>query len=343
MSDRLYRRTWKPEFRRPTAAQLRDAVGYEPLWTPRRPLGRVQLLAVAIDHTAKRRNDVPIHDARNFAAEHVQANGMLVADSAARVLPMWEHFEWFAARASGVEVLGGVEPQVVRAFVDSRTTIGRVASVSTRHNRRSALRLWFRVLRELRLLDGDPTLDLELPRRSETPLRPLTDDEMDLCRWEAMATLTATRFPAVWALAEAGASTAELGYVTVSDVDLEERRVWLAGSGKTTPRFGELTDWGVSQLDRRIRQTRAGPEAMVIYGRDGSDHSRRTAGCEVVRVVLARSGLLREPDVRQRSVTGWAGRRVFDRTGKIEDAASAVGLSSLDRTAELIGFDWRTR
>jgi len=53
-----------------------------------------------------------------------------------------------------------------------------------------------------------------------------------------------------------------------------------------------------------------------------------------------RSGLAGEPDVRPASVAAWAGRKVFDTTGSIEEAARVLGVRSLDRAARLIALDW---
>lgn len=61
-----------------------------------------------------------------------------------------------------------------------------------------------------------------------------------------------------------------------------------------------------------------------------------------VGAILQRAGLHQESDVRPRSVTAWAGQRVFDETGRIEDVARRLGLRSLDRAAALIGWEWRS-
>jgi hypothetical protein len=37
----------------------------------------------------------------------------------------------------------------------------------------------------------------------------------------------------------------------------------------------------------------------------------------------------------------WAGDRVFRATGRIEEAAVALGCHTLDTAAAIIGFDWR--
>jgi hypothetical protein len=60
----------------------------------------------------------------------------------------------------------------------------------------------------------------------------------------------------------------------------------------------------------------------------------------VIRTLKA-AGLHDEPDVRTRSVTGWAGARALRDGATIDEVARMLGMQSLDRTAELIGFDWR--
>jgi len=56
--------------------------------------------------------------------------------------------------------------------------------------------------------------------------------------------------------------------------------------------------------------------------------------------VLARAGLATELDVRPLSVVAWAGRKILDDTGRIDEVARRLGMQSLDRTANLIAFDW---
>jgi len=70
--------------------------------------------------------------------------------------------------------------------------------------------------RQLGVYDGDPTIDLVLPPRSFLAVRPLTDDEIAVCRSFSLQTLTATRQPAAWALAAATARTSELPHIVVS-------------------------------------------------------------------------------------------------------------------------------
>ena len=92
-------------------------------------------------------------------------------------------------------------------------------AIATMHVRRSALRLYFRIAQQAGLDVTDPTLDLRLPPRSGVQTRPLTTDEIALCRSFSLRTLTSTRHPTALALAEATARTSEIPQISVSDVD----------------------------------------------------------------------------------------------------------------------------
>lgn len=284
-----------------------------------------------------------LSEARQFAARHVCETGILTELSAERMLTLWTRFERFAVRGHGVLTVGEVSDALARAFVVARTTKGSPPSVATQHLRRSALRLLFRVLREFRVCTSDPTIDVLLPPRSQVPFRPLTDDEVDLARWASLSTLTMTRRPAVWALAEAGASTAEIPNVMVSNIDTVKGRVWLGGGPKTDPRWGMLSEWGRVQLGRRIRSLvpPGSIDSPVIYEGHGSSSSARTSANEAIRLVLRHAGLLNEPGVRVRSVTAWAGRRILAETGDIAAVARCLGLRSLDLAAELVAWEWQ--
>lgn len=286
--------------------------------------------------------DVTLSEARQFAVSQVHTTGDLTGLSAERMLTLWARFERFALHGHGVSTVGGVTEELVRHFVESWTTKGQKPSIATQHLRRASIRLLFRVLRQFGLANSDPTLDLRLPARSDVPFRPLTDDEVELARWASLSTLTMTRRPAVWALAEAGASTAEIPHVTVANVHAQERRVWISGGPKTDPRWSALTEWGAVLLARRLRALSPGSaQVPVTYDAVGSACSARTSASEALRLVLRHAGLLHEPGVRVRSVTAWTGRRILTETGDIAEVARRLGLRSLDLAAELVGWDWR--
>ncbi len=210
------------------------------------------------------------------------------------------------------------------------------------HLRRTALRLYFRIARQQGLIEGDPTVDLCLPPRSGVAVRPLTSDEITLCRSFSLKSLTATRHPAAFALAEATARTAEIPHIRVSDLDLERGRVWVHGSPKTEARWGYPSQWGLLQLARRVEAVKGGsePDPRLVYRGTGSEESRQAASCISITETLERAGLAREPDVRPLSIVAWAGRCIFSETSRIDEVAKRTGMRSLDRAALLIGWEW---
>jgi integrase/recombinase XerC len=267
--------------------------------------------------------------------------GRLTEQSEDRLLGLMTRFLSFVERGFGIP-LDEVAREHVEAFVLAPSSDGRPPSVATSHLRRSSVRMLFQVLRQHGVVDHDPTLDLRLPPRTSLQARPLCDDEIALGRSFSFQTLRDSRQPAAWALAEATVRTSELSQVTISDLNLRAATVEIAGSTKTQPRVGRLTEWGISALARRLDSL--GPDAhagtLVVYEGDGSLESRQASCCAAISDTLRRAGLAHEPDVRPVSIAAWAGKKVFCETGQIEKAAQTLGMRSLDRAARLIGWDW---
>lgn len=271
---------------------------------------------------------------------HWQVDSALSSQSASRMTELVCRFVRFAKHTHGCNCLDVVDERITTEFISAPGRSGS-PSLATQHLRRSAVRLLFRTARQLGLVDGDPTLDLVLPPRSGLRARPLDSVEVGVCRSFSQHTLIETRLPAAWALAEATARTSELPHLRVSDVDLDAGRVWVWGSPRCEPRWGELTDWGVSQLARHVYVLGSGdPERRLVYSGRGDPVSAQSSSCTAIARVLTLSGLGAEPDVRPVSVVAWAGQQVFDATGRIEAVAETLGVRSLDRAAGLIGWDW---
>lgn len=257
-----------------------------------------------------------------------------------RTSTILERFGRFATEGCGLFDLAEVSCSVARAFVTASTGRGTAPSISTMHWRRTALRLLFRAARRQGLVDGDPTLDLDLPPRSSLGTRPLTDDEITLCRSVAQWSLAGSRRAAAWALAEATCRSSELPGVAGDDVNLDSGRVWIGGGKTTLPRNGQLTEWGLVQVRARIEELDA-PSLPIVYSGRLPGGAGQVSGASAIVDVLTRAGLHQEPDVRPGSVAAWAGRRVLDETGRIDHAARALGVRSLDRAASIVGWDWR--
>ena len=274
-------------------------------------------------------------------ARKLVAEGELAPESRPRVLGLVDRFGGFAGRAFAVASLVEVTRVHVEAFVRSASASGELPSVATMRLRRSTLRLLFRTARDLGFVEGDPTLDLVLPSRTNETARPLTDLEVQRCQRAALEDLASTRLAVPWALGEATARTAEIPNLRVADLDLDVGRVWIHGSTKTEPRWGSLTKWGVAQLERHLREhPPVNDEASLTYRGSENPESRRAHSSQAIRETLQYAGLSNDPHVRPASLAAWAGRRVLSRNGRIDAAARALGMRSLDGTARLVGWDW---
>ena len=269
-----------------------------------------------------------IGDGRVAAAQWERTSGIL------------DRFGRFAGDGCGLADLGQVTAVVARDFVAAPTSVGAPPSVSTMHWRRTALRLLFKTARQNGLVEGDPTLDLDLPPRSSLGTRPLTDDEIFLCRSVAQWSLGGSRRAAAWALAEATCRSSELPNVTGDDIDLNAGLVWIAGGKSTGPRQGQLTEWGLAHVRARLEEVEATSMPLVYSGRSPGG-AGQVSGASAIVDVLTRAGLHHEPDVRPGSVAAWAGRRVLEETGRIDSAARALGVRSLDRAAQIVAWDWQ--
>jgi len=129
--------------------------------------------------------------------------------------------------------------------------------------------------------------------------------------------------------------------VTADDVGLDSGRIWIAGGKATAQREGQLTDWGLLHVRTRIEEIDEPTRPLVYWGRSPA-RAGQVSGAAALVDVLTRAGLHHEPDVRPGSVAAWAGRRVLDETGRIDLAARALGVRSLDRAAGIVAWDWRS-
>ncbi len=245
---------------------------------------------------------------------------------------------------------GSLDPVVCESFIDSRAATDRPPSISTRHVRRSALRAGFTTLRWMGLVDDDPTRSIMLPAL-ELGTRSATDDEIALLRMHSVARRE-SRQPLALAFSEATARTSEIPFITYRCLDCldEPWKVSLPGTRQVKPRIGRLTPWGHRVVKRTIAQQRNVGFTMddrILYGGDQSegDVSPTASLCGSISQVMARAGLTAKPDLRPASIAYWAGRQAFEAAEdhKIEAAAYALGLRSLDRTAERIDYSWDAR
>lgn len=259
----------------------------------------------------------------------------------------------FARRldAQGVRVPEQVTAEHCRGFVEATTLKGQPPELTTRHTRRTTLRMLFRAWRQLGYDVGDPTLDLQLPVRSATTARPLTDTEITLCRSSTRlgeAGSLSLQRAVCWALAEATAVTSEITAVRIGDLDDPQKPRWvrLSGTRRHDARLGELTDWGSAIVARQaalLRERRGTPATLLSYRGAGApgEAVAQASACNAVGAVLALAGLSQEPDVRPASVRNWAGRRLYEAGMPIEHVARRLGARTLDSAAADIALAWR--
>ena len=158
-----------------------------------------------------------------------------------------------------------------------------------------------------------------------------------------------TRHAATVALLLAGAHTGEAGHITTADLDPGAGAVRVHGSGRFRSRTLRLDGFArhvltarADHLTQQHTTVNGGQSPPVLCASSlGTSASRQATVCATVRGVLTRAGLSGDPALRPSSLTGYAARRVFDRTGHIEAAAELLGAASLDATVTLVGHHWR--
>ena len=254
--------------------------------------------------------------------------------------------------AQGVISVEGITAEHCRGFLTAPTVDGRSPELTTQHARRTALRMMFRTLREMGADVGDPTLDLHLPPRTGTAARPLTDEEVTLCRASTRlgeAGTSSLQRAVAWALGEATAVSSEISAVRAADVDDPVVPHWvrLPGTRRHDPRLGELTNWGSVIVGRQLRilhDRRCSPTTLLTYRGAGTpgQATAQAAVCNALGNVLSLAGLATEPDVRPASLRNWAGRRLYDAGLPIEQVARRMGARSLDTVATDLAITWRT-
>jgi integrase/recombinase XerC len=172
----------------------------------------------------------------------------------------------------------------------------------------------------------------------------LTDVEVAECRLMSDRTLSQTRLPACWALAEATLTTGEMSRLVVGDVDLVSGTLDTPGLSRgPVARTVPLTDWGAAALARRVEELVGGggdASTPVVYRSGRSLNGGGATAGQAINRILTYAGLSNDPSATAKSVIAWRARKAFEQSGRIEAAARLIGSSSLDATARLIGLDW---
>lgn len=255
-------------------------------------------------------------------------------------------------QAEGITDWADVTTEQCRGFVTAHTHRGGPPSASTQHLRRATVRAIFRALRAQPgiVLPVDPSIDLALPPRSRRGYRPLTEDEVILCRASSRLARSGTsslRRAVAWALGEATGTTSEIAAVTLADLDEPSAptTVMFRGRSRHAARTGTLSDWGrlvVARHTRLLLEVHAPAGTLLAYAGAGTpgEYQAQASVCTGITRILQLAGLLDDPAVRARSLRGWAGARLYQQGLPIEQVARRLGCASLDAAAAEIGLTW---
>lgn len=313
--------------------------------SPLLPASQREVLVVAVH---PRRSPLTLAEGYALVVAEWHAVGDLSAHSQERLAEILAHATYRAERLGVTHWDEAFDEVVCSKFIHSVTSRSlQQPAPSTMHLRRSALRAGFLTLRRLGHFDGDPTLDIGLPARSQLAARLATDDEMVLLRMNAAASRE-SRQPTVLALAEATATTSESPRIVIGAFDdpQEPTTVALPGGKGVRPRTNPLSPWGSrvirAWIKSRLADCATAADPLVYYGAKPDGASPQASVCSALHSVFRRAGLSREPDLAPRSIAFWAGRQAFEAADdrKLEVAAIAMGIRSLDKAAARIDYSW---
>jgi integrase/recombinase XerC len=250
-------------------------------------------------------------------------------------------FETFVQKGFGIEYVDEVTVEIVERFVRAKGNTGEPA-LATMHIRRAAIRMLFRIARLEFGCTGDPTLDLALPPRTVLTTRPLEEDEVVLGRSYSQKTFTATRQPAAWALGEATATTAEMPFITIDDLELDCSDAHASGCTAATSAsiVSACSTTGVQRRSSVMRRVSKDTRNLIYNGKSQRGFAAQISCCNAIKETLVRAGLDREADIRPASLAAYAGRVVLAESDSIEETARRLGIRSLDAAAAFINYTW---
>lgn len=284
--------------------------------------------------------ELSLNEARDLAGA---AAGVRFANPATRhklgTLTGWL-FRYLAA--AGADNWSDVTPEMAEGWCRAAARHrGRWTSpaASTVRNRQWALTVVCDAL-EAAGAGVDPALR---PGRAPRPAtarrsRPQTAAERDLVRAFADRGLVGSRRSAMVALAEAGASPAEIAAARACDVDLAAGTVRL---GVDRSRVNPLTGWGAEAIRRVLSVNGIDPAdgaRLCVTNRISLQQGAQSVAtrlCDAIRD----AGLAEAPGVTGGSIRLTAAAEVLARGG-IEAAARFLGSASLDAAAAALGHHW---
>ncbi len=213
-------------------------------------------------------------------------------------------------------------------------------SVAAQHRRRRAVRFAYTRLRAWGITAAFPAVDATLPARI-APQRPiLTDDDVSIITWTASQRLNTVQ-PTTLALAAAGVTAGEVGFICGDDVDTEQWQILTPGSGKSRSRTitvrPEHREFIQDRLETRRLVGIVAQEPLAYRGNSPQEHVRSAMASKAIASLGRAAGV----PLTIGRLNAWAALQRYTMTGRIEDVAHLLGLRSLDAAARVIGLEWQ--
>ncbi|MCF3105143.1 hypothetical protein IPZ58_26645 [Streptomyces roseoverticillatus] len=277
--------------------------------------------------------------------------GRLKAQTAESYIKVGERLLRFTV-ALGITRLDDITDTVAQTFVDApehdrqRRLITTPAD-STRRVRKSGVDALFAEARHLGLTTKAPLLDLPpIPRSAPRPVGALTDRDIEELRFHAERGMPQTRHATILGLLLSGLHSGEIGYATISDLDLQHARVWACGTPRTAARYCSLDDWSIGVLRLRadfiVKHSSADGCGTLATIADSPAYRRQASVCAAFGEIVRSGGIVAEGrSAAPCDVSSWLAVKIFEQTGQIADVALRFGLSSLDGAARLAGYQWQ--
>lgn len=259
------------------------------------------------------------------------------------------------AMARGVRTIGRVDARLCLAFAVAPIRGRGTPSASTSRFRltvvRDACLGWF----EAGVIQGDPTIGLRIvqPQRVLCPA-PLTPPEVRRLRSSRRVGPRDFRGPAAVELALLGATHLEVAAAVVGDLDGPNATMRI-GSGIDVARCGQLDAFSMitfrarmAALQRECRRSKppwlsqAAPLALARPLATYPAESIAPGVSSTIARALRRAGVDR-PGLRPRSLREYAANRCYALSGRVEDVALELGLSSVDVAHSFIDPGWQDR
>ena len=216
--------------------------------------------------------------------------------------------------------------------------------------RRASARMFFHTAFRLGITDANPAMSVDLGSVSERYVRPLTDDQIRVLKQTAYFRIGETRVPTALALCLSGATAREISHLTVDDVDLTCGRVWIHDGGyRQRDRWVPLFDaWCAEAVAKRVRELRdtygddAGSVWLIYKPHPSQPTPKRqdTAVTQRMTELLKKARVYQAGVTRVESIREWTAAQIYASTGRVEEVACRLGMSSLDAAAHLVGHEW---